>query len=254
MAITGTKLFTSGEILTSTDVNQYLMRGIKVFATSTARDNAYGGAGEPTLEEGECCYLLDSNVVQYYNGSAWISVIDQSVVDAKGDLLAATAADTVTRLAVGANSTYLRANSAAATGLEWGALPVTAIDSAQITTSQSTSSTSYTDLATAGPSVTLTTGTSAIVLFGARYNDDGNLGNDGYISYAVSGSTTIAASDNYSCFGHQGFGGEMNVPLNYQHKVTGLTAGSNTFTLKYRKSGGTSTAGFLYRFITVIAL
>lgn len=41
------------------------------------------------------------------------------VVDAKGDLIAATAADTASRLAVGANNTVLTADSAEATGLKW---------------------------------------------------------------------------------------------------------------------------------------
>jgi hypothetical protein len=45
--------------------------------------------------------------------------IQNSIVDAKGDLVAATAADTPARLAVGANNLFLRANSGAATGLEW---------------------------------------------------------------------------------------------------------------------------------------
>lgn len=74
MAITGTLLFTSGQVLTAAQVNQYLMRGVKVFASSTVRDAAYGGAGEPTLEEGEICYLLDTNSVMYYSGSAWVNV------------------------------------------------------------------------------------------------------------------------------------------------------------------------------------
>jgi hypothetical protein len=47
------------------------------------------------------------------------TMIPETIVDAKGDLIAATAADTVTRLAVGANGTVLKANSATATGLEW---------------------------------------------------------------------------------------------------------------------------------------
>ena len=42
-----------------------------------------------------------------------------STVDAKGDLLAATADNTVARLAVGANNTVLTADSAEATGLKW---------------------------------------------------------------------------------------------------------------------------------------
>lgn len=74
MAITGTKSFTAGEVLTAANVNQYLMRGVKVFADAATRTAAYGGAGEPTLEEGEVSYLLDTNSVQYYNGSSWQSV------------------------------------------------------------------------------------------------------------------------------------------------------------------------------------
>lgn len=71
MAITGTKKFNSGDVLTASDTNQYLMRGVKVFANSTDRDAAYGGVGEPTLEEGEVCYLADTNVMQTYDGAAW---------------------------------------------------------------------------------------------------------------------------------------------------------------------------------------
>ena len=48
------------------------------------------------------------------------AAIAKSIVDAKGDLIGATAADTPARLAVGTNGQVLKANSAAATGLEWG--------------------------------------------------------------------------------------------------------------------------------------
>jgi hypothetical protein len=47
------------------------------------------------------------------------NAIQNSIVDAKGDLIGATANDTPARLAVGANNLFLRANSSAATGLEW---------------------------------------------------------------------------------------------------------------------------------------
>jgi hypothetical protein len=49
------------------------------------------------------------------------AAIAKSIVDAKGDLIAATAADTVSRLGVGANGTVLTADSAEATGLKWAA-------------------------------------------------------------------------------------------------------------------------------------
>jgi hypothetical protein len=45
--------------------------------------------------------------------------VPATIVDAKGDIIAATAADTVARLAVGANDTVLTADSTAATGLKW---------------------------------------------------------------------------------------------------------------------------------------
>jgi hypothetical protein len=43
----------------------------------------------------------------------------ESLMDAKGDIIAATAADAVGRLAVGANDTVLTADSAQSTGLKW---------------------------------------------------------------------------------------------------------------------------------------
>jgi hypothetical protein len=54
----------------------------------------------------------------FNNASAAIA---KAIVDAKGDIIAATAADTVARLAVGANDTVLTADSSAATGLKWAA-------------------------------------------------------------------------------------------------------------------------------------
>lgn len=48
------------------------------------------------------------------------NAIQNAIVDAKGDLIAATAADTPARLAVGTNGQVLIADSTAATGLKWG--------------------------------------------------------------------------------------------------------------------------------------
>jgi hypothetical protein len=47
------------------------------------------------------------------------NAIQNTIVDAKGDLIAASAADTPARLAVGANDTVLTADSSTATGLKW---------------------------------------------------------------------------------------------------------------------------------------
>jgi hypothetical protein len=69
-------------------------------------------------------YLKDTNAVEVYDGANWVAsddpnAIQNTIVDAKGDLISATAADTPARLAVGNNGETLVANSAAATGLSY---------------------------------------------------------------------------------------------------------------------------------------
>jgi hypothetical protein len=47
------------------------------------------------------------------------SAIEETIFDAKGDILVGTAADTVGKVSVGTNGQYLSADSSAATGLAW---------------------------------------------------------------------------------------------------------------------------------------
>ena len=116
-------------------------------------------------------------------------------------------------------------------------------------TGQSTSSTSYTDLATV-QSVTLTTGTKALVLITAKMGNT-NSGNSTRVAYAVSGATTIAASDDANLYE----GGAISngyYTLSSSFYESGLTAGSNTFTLKFKVGGGTG--NYEDRQLTVIDL
>jgi hypothetical protein len=185
------------------------------------------------------------------------AAIQPTIVDAKGDIIAATAADTVARVAVGSNGQVLTADSAQAAGVKW-ATPtpsaITAVASATVLTQQDTTSTSYTDLATAGPSVTLTTGTEALVTISAVLGQGVDSGAVIYSGVAVSGASTVAASDNYSLFlnGDDFASSSGNVSLSTTFKLTGLTAGSNTFTMKYKTSS--STARFSNRHLTVFAI
>jgi hypothetical protein len=72
MAGLGALLFTSGQVLTAAQVNGYLMdQSIMRFATTTARDNAFGGAGEPTLAEGMFAYIDADDSLYYYSGGTW---------------------------------------------------------------------------------------------------------------------------------------------------------------------------------------
>jgi hypothetical protein len=50
------------------------------------------------------------------------NVISPTVIDAKGDLIAGTSADTIGKLSVGTNGYFLKADSSTATGLAWGAV------------------------------------------------------------------------------------------------------------------------------------
>lgn len=72
-AQTSVPAFTAGQVLTAAQVTQ-INTGIPVFASSTERDAAFGGAGEKTLAEGQMAYLEDTNATQYYDGSAWSAV------------------------------------------------------------------------------------------------------------------------------------------------------------------------------------
>jgi hypothetical protein len=60
-------------------------------------------------------------------------ILTEALVDAKGDLLVASAADTVTRLAAGTNGYILTANSEATNGIEWAAAPAVGTFESSIT-------------------------------------------------------------------------------------------------------------------------
>jgi hypothetical protein len=147
MAGAGYKLFNTGDVLTAAQVNTYLQeQAVMRFANSTARTSALSGV----LAEGMVSYLDDTNAVEVYNGSAWVSIgssgditgvtagtgisgggtsgdvtITNSMataIDAKGDLIVGTGADTFARLAVGGtNGHVLTVDSAEATGMKWAA-------------------------------------------------------------------------------------------------------------------------------------
>jgi hypothetical protein len=122
---------------------------------------------------------------------------------------------------------------------------------ASVSTSEATSTTSYTDLATPGPAIaTLATGTIAIVSFAAAMSV-GTSDNAAFASVAVSGASSVAASDNW-CIQMDGITAGNFVRYGMTHIFTGLTAGNNTFTMKYK--AGSSASTYKFREIGVLPL
>lgn len=112
---------------------------------------------------------------------------------------------------------------------------------ATVSTAEATTSTSYVDLTTVGPTATITSvGTTALVIFGCKiFRTSGSGALDQAMSVAVSGATTTAASDAFAFINgtsdNTGFGrrGTSWVQLT-------ITPGSNTYTAKYKCSAATS--------------
>lgn len=101
---------------------------------------------------------------------------------------------------------------------------------------ESTSSGSYTDLSTSGPAVTITVPASGKVevTLGAEISNSAT--GVGIMAIAISGATTTAAPAPraYIYFGGVNNGGSTSRTT----LLTGLSAGSTTFTAKYKSTAG----------------
>jgi hypothetical protein len=112
----------SWQMPTATDLVTDLPADFEVFgqAVATSMADLLGGTSGQVLAK-------NSNTDMDF---VWVAqddsnAIQNAIVDAKGDLIGATAADTPARLAVGTNGQVLTADSTAATGLAWATPGVT---------------------------------------------------------------------------------------------------------------------------------
>ena len=209
--------FTSGQILTAAQmdsVREAMFFGQATFTDEAARDAAIPATGI-TLQEGMRAYLTAPTVPAATGG--------------------------VTSLPSGVTTVY--------NGSAW--VCVTPV-SAYTSTSGTRNSATYGALTTGGgtnPTVTVTTGTTALVTVGSNIATGGS-NSSGYVGFSVSGATTLAATDGYAIVTYSGAGGVVTqAGFSRTFVIDGLTAGTNTFALQYRTF--TSAATFEVRQLTV---
>lgn len=115
-----------------------------------------------------------------------------------------------------------------------------AASQSDVQTSQTTTSTSYTDLATAGPTLTtLTTGDTALIFINAYMAND-TAGAKCYAAVDVSGATSSSPSDQRA-IRLESSAANDEARFGTVWLYTGLTPGGNTFKMQYRVTAGTGT-------------
>jgi hypothetical protein len=189
----GFKTFNTGDVLSAADTNGFLMQGVLVFADAAARSAAI-----TSPQEGQTSYLKDTDVIQVYSGSAWVTKSGgSSPLTTKGDLY--TYSTTDARLPVGTNGHTLVADSAEATGLKWaapagGGKVLQVVSTTKTDTFTSSTGNTFVDVTGLSASITPSSATSKILVM-VKMSMGSNTGN-GYVFYKiVRGATDICIGD-----------------------------------------------------------
>ncbi len=167
------------------------------------------------------------------------NAIQNAIVDAKGDLIAATAADTPARLAVGTNGQVLTADSTAATGLKWASAGASGkvLQVVQATTTTSTTSTSTTWADTGlSASITPSSASSKILVITAqsfRITTSGTFTYGGFRlqrdSTNIFGSAQANSPTNSVLYTSNSSGVEFNNVWNFSYLDSPATTSATTY-------------------------
>jgi hypothetical protein len=120
-------------------------------------------------------------------------------------------------------------------------------------TDSQTSTTEWSDLDTAGPSLTVTTGTRALVFMSAHATID-DAASSASCSWDISGATTREPQDVTMLLFDGLAAGKTMRASQWDLIETTLTPGENTFTMKYKVGVDTTVATFQNRMLAVFPL
>jgi hypothetical protein len=169
-----------------------------------------------------------------------------TAIDAKGDLVPGTGADTFARLAVGSNGTVLTADSAEATGLKW-ATPsagstLLAAQTNSYGSNYSTTSTSFVDVNATNFVLTFTTPASGNIVLRATMPMEFVSTGQGLYNWRE-GSSDIANSD--FVLASNGASSPIRGTVSWSCYLTGVSAGSHTYKLGMKTTNsGTTMFGY----------
>lgn len=107
---------------------------------------------------------------------------------------------------------------------------------AQVAAGETTTSTSFTNLATAGPAVTLTSVFDRALIMWSASEYNNTAGQASRAAIQISGATTLAAA---VANGSLEAGGNVTAIDHMHFMIATITPGSNTYTMKYSVTGGT---------------
>ena len=111
----GYKLFSTGAVLTASQVQQNLANQSILFYASAATRDA-DTALTAGLTEGMFCYLADTNITAYYSGSAWVPLFQNQVLTSPKEqaAISATAVAATTNIDVSTASVQITTGAPAA--------------------------------------------------------------------------------------------------------------------------------------------
>jgi hypothetical protein len=268
-----------GSMVAVTFVTQGSTNNVTIARGGTDVFNKTGGSTSITLTS-----VPSSRLFQYQaTGGIWHVVASRTVSPvpiADGGTAATDASTARTNLGLGTLATQADSAVAITGGTVTGITDVAVADggtgastaqnarnnlgvsswgNAQVLTVETTTSATFTDLTTAGPSVTITVPASGTVLVWQSSFLKNDTASDGAkVGLDISGASTVSASTNETNFGGLSLTNNANsaglsVECSKMFVVTGLTAGSTTFKMQYRRTVG-GTATFADRVIVVQTL